>query len=57
MNDLVLSVACPFEMAGFDITASVNYVTLVNDDIRKIDAYGRGRDDMLFAGIGLAKGY
>ena len=57
LNDLVLSLACPFELAGFDVTASLNYVTLMSDDIRKTDAYGRGRDDMLFAGIGFAKGY
>lgn len=55
LNDLVLSVALPFELAGFDVTASVNYITLVNDDIRKTDTYGKGNDDMLFAGIGFAK--
>jgi hypothetical protein len=57
MNDLALSLACPFELAGFDVTASLNYVTLVNSDIRKTDTYGRGRDDMLFVGIGFAKEY
>jgi hypothetical protein len=54
-NDLVLSLALPFELAGFDVTASLNYVTLVDKDIRRTDAYGKGRDDMLFAGIGIAK--
>lgn len=54
-NDLVLTLAFPFQLAGFDVTASLNYVTLVNDDIRKTDAYGRGRDDSFFAGIGFAK--
>lgn len=55
MNDLVLSVAFPFELAGFDVTASLNYVALVSDDIRRTDAYGMGRDDSFYAGIGLAK--
>jgi hypothetical protein len=55
MNDLVLTLAFPFELAGFDVTASLNYITLVDDDIRKTDAYGRGRDDMLLVGVGFAK--
>jgi len=55
MNDLVLSVAFPFELAGFDVAASLNYVTLVSDDIRETDAYGKGRDDMWFAGVGFSK--
>ena len=55
MNDLVLTLAFPFELAGFDVTASLNYVTLMSDDIRKTDTYGKGRDDMFFAGIGFAK--
>ena len=52
-NDLVLTLALPFELAGFDVTASLNYVTLVDEDIRSTDAYGK--NDMLFAGIGFAK--
>jgi len=54
-NDLVLTLAFPFQLAGFDVTASLNYVTLISDDIRKTDAYGRGRDDSFYAGIGFAK--
>lgn len=54
-NDLVLTLAFPFQWAGFDVTASLNYVTLVSDDIRRTDAYGRGRDDSFYAGIGFAK--
>ena len=54
-NDLVLTLAFPFQLAGFDVTASLNYVTLMNDDIRKTDAYGTGRDDSFYAGIGFAK--
>lgn len=57
MNDLVLTVAFPFELAGLSITASANYVTLVGDDIRKTDTYGRGRDDSFVAGIGFSVGF
>jgi hypothetical protein len=55
MNDLVLTLAFPFQLAGFDVTASLNYITLIDDDIRRSDAYGAGRDDHLIAGIGIAK--
>ena len=57
MNDLVLSVGFPFELAGLSFSASINYVTLVGDDIRKTDAYGKGRDDSLIAGIGFSAGF
>jgi hypothetical protein len=57
MNDLVLSVAFPFELAGLSFTASANYVTLLGDDIRKTDAYGKGKDDNLIAGIGFSAGF
>jgi hypothetical protein len=57
MNDLVLTVGFPFELAGLSFTASASYVTLVGDDIRKIDTYGRGRDDSLVAGIGFSVGF
>ena len=57
MNDLVLTVAFPFELAGLSFTASANYVTLVGDDIRKTDTYGKGRDDNLVAGIGFSVGF
>jgi hypothetical protein len=55
INDLVLSLALPFELAGLSFTASANYVTLVGDDIRKTDAYGK--DDMFVAGIGFSAGF
>ena len=55
LNDLVLTLAFPFQWAGFDVTASLNYVTLMSDDIRRSDAYGMGRDDSFYAGIGFAK--
>jgi len=53
MNDLVLSAAFPFEVAGFTVTPSVNYVTLMSDEIRSPNAYGS--NDTWFAGVGLSK--
>ena len=55
LNDLVLSAAFPFEVAGFAITPSVNYITLVGDDIRVPNAYGQ--NDMWVAGIGFSKDF
>jgi len=53
MNDLVLSAAFPFEVAGFTVTPSVNYVTLMSDEIRSPNAYGS--NDTWFAGVGFSK--
>ena len=57
MNDLVLSIGLPFELAGLSFTASASYVTLIGDDIRKTDAYGKGKDDNLVVGIGFSAGF
>jgi len=54
INDLVLSVSFPFEIEGLTITPSLNYVTLLSDDIRNTDAYGTA-SDFFFVGIGLTK--
>lgn len=56
-NDLVLSVGLPFELAGMSFNASVSYITLVGDDIRKTDAYGKSKDDNLVAGIGFSAAF
>jgi hypothetical protein len=53
MNDLVLSASFPFEVAGFAVTPSVNYITLVDDDIRAPNAYGQ--NDMWVGGVGFSK--
>jgi hypothetical protein len=53
LNDLVLSAAFPFEVAGFAVTPSVNYITLIRDEIRAPNTYGK--NDMWVAGIGFAK--
>ncbi len=56
LNDLVLSASFPFEIGGWTITPSLNYVTLVSDGIRNTDAYDTS-SDYFFAGIGASKGF
>jgi hypothetical protein len=56
LNDLVLSVSIPLEIGGWSIAPSLNYVTLVSDDIRATDAYDTA-SDYLFAGIGFSKSF
>ena len=53
LNDLVLSAAFPFEVAGYTVTPSLNYVTLMSDDIRSPNAYKS--NDTWFAGVGFSK--
>ena len=55
LNDLVLSAAFPFEAAGFSITPSVKYITLIGDDIRTPKTYGQ--NDMWIVGVGFAKAF
>ncbi len=54
LNDLVLSVSFPIEIAGWTSAPSVNYVTLVSNDIRDSDMYGTD-SDFLFVGIGISR--
>ena len=53
LNDLMLSAAFPFEVAGFAVTPSVNYVTLMSDDIRSPNTYDS--NDTWFAGVSFSK--
>jgi hypothetical protein len=55
-NDLSLSLSLPVEVAGWTVTPSVNYVTLLSSDIRKADTYSKN-SDYLFFGIGLSKSF
>jgi hypothetical protein len=55
-NDLTLSASFPFEVGGWTVNPSINYVALVSSGIRKTDAYGTD-DDLFFVGIGLSKGF
>jgi len=56
LNDLAFSVAFPFEIKGWTITPSLNYVTLLSNDICDTDAYGTD-SDFFFAGIGISKSF
>lgn len=55
LNDLVLSAGLPFEIAGFSVTPSVNYITLMGDEIRKPNYYGN--NDMWVFGVGFSKDF
>jgi hypothetical protein len=55
LNDLVISLAVPIEVAGWTATPSVNYVSLMDNDLRKINQYD-GKSDYVFAGVSFAKG-
>lgn len=56
LNDLVFSISFPVEVAGWTLAPSLNYVTLVSDDIRDTDVYGTD-SDFFFAGITLSKSF
>ena len=55
-NDLTLSASFPFEIGGWTVNPSINYVTLVSSDVKRTNAYGTD-DDFFFVGIGLSKGF
>lgn len=54
LNDLVVSVSFPVALGDCTLTPSLNYVTLLSDDIRDTDAYGTD-SDFFIAGVGLSK--
>ena len=56
MQDLTISISFPMEIAGWTVSPSLNYVTLLSDDIRKTDTYGT-EGSVFFAGIGLSKSF
>lgn len=56
LNDLTLSAALPLEIDGWSITPSVNYVVLVDSDIKDTDCYSTDNEEF-FVGIGLSKGF
>ncbi len=56
LQDLTFSVAFPMEIAGWTLSPSLNYITLVSDDIRDTDVYGTD-SDFFFAGISLSKSF
>lgn len=54
LNDLVVSVSFPVAFGNCTVTPSLNYVTLLSDDIRDTDVYGTD-SDFFIAGVGLSK--
>ncbi len=56
LNDLAFSVSFPFEISGWSLAPSLNYVTLLSDDISDTDTYGT-ESDFFFAGISLSKSF
>lgn len=56
LNDLALSVSFPFEVAGFTVAPSLNYVTLVDGGIRDTDSYAQS-SDYFYTGISLSKSF
>lgn len=56
MQDFTFSVGLPVEIAGFSITQSFNYVTLLSNSIRDTDAYSTD-SDYFFVGISISKSF
>jgi len=56
LNDLTFSVSFPMEIAGWILSPSLNYITLVSDDIRDTDVYGTD-SDFFFAGVSISKSF
>lgn len=56
LNDLSFSLSFPTEICGWTFAPSVNYVTLVNSELRRTDAF-RTESDYFFTGISLSKSF
>jgi hypothetical protein len=56
LNDMAFSVSFPVAISGWLMVPSLNYVTLLSDDIRDTDVYGTD-SDFFFAGISLSKSF
>jgi hypothetical protein len=62
LNDLTLAVGFPVPVLGWTFTPSVNYVTLLDSDIRSSDLYQTGYtnkrgSDYLFTGLTLSRSF
>jgi hypothetical protein len=56
MQDLSFSLSFPMEVMGWMVSPSLNYVTLLSNDIRDTDVYGTD-SDFFFAGVSLSKSF
>lgn len=55
-QDLAVSVALPIALGDWTLTPSVNYVSLMDNDLRESDAYAM-ESDYFYAGIGLSTSF
>ncbi|MBC8378286.1 MAG: hypothetical protein H8E62_03840 [Planctomycetes bacterium] len=56
LNDLALSVAFPVGLGNWTVSPSFNYVTLVDNDVRKSDSFDKS-SDYFFTGISLSTSF
>lgn len=56
LNDLAVSVAFPFDLGSWTVSPSVNYVTLVDSDVKKADNFDTA-SDYFFTGISLSTSF
>lgn len=56
LQDLTLSVGFPMPVYGWTLTPSVNYVTLMDSDVRESDVYGKS-SDYFFTGISMSASF
>lgn len=58
LNDFTLSLAFPISIEKFDwsLTPSINYVHLIDGQIRESDLYSRG-SDIMFVGVSVTKSF
>ena len=56
MQDLSFSVAFPMELGSWSVTPSLNYVTLLSDDIRDTDVYSTD-SDYFYAGVSISTSF
>ena len=57
LNDLTLQFAFPIPVGSWTITPSLNYVTLLSDDIRNNSAGYSEDNDFFYAGVGIATSF
>jgi len=55
-NDLSVSVAFPIQIGGWAFSPSINYVTLLDSDLRKSDVYAK-KSDSFFTGLSLSTSF
>jgi hypothetical protein len=54
-NDLTLTASYPIAVGTWTFKPSLNYVSLMSDQLRKTDAYGETSSDYFYAGMSISK--